>query len=115
MPVRQLLSVAFLLSCSACIDFDAAKRKYCDGNACARDVQGAADGSQEGWAPPTSGPLLPACQRPEAPRCTAPNTSCEELGGVATCVCSSGYSSDAGACAFTGIVQDPGLRDDKTW
>ena len=41
----------------------------------------------------------------------AEHASCSDASGTAACTCAPGYSREAGACTWTGVVKDPGFQN----
>jgi hypothetical protein len=47
--------------------------------------------------------------------CAGVHTVCGAHGGSHTCDCAAGYGLSGGACAFSGLVADPGFQTTTTW
>src|ERR1043166_3152327 len=55
---------------------------------------------------PCTGP----CECKADEDCAGSHTACLDQGTSRTCVCAAGYTNSAGACAWSGVVDDPGFN-----
>jgi len=60
-------------------------------------------------------PCTGTCECKVDTDCTGMHTVCDDQVTTRTCACAAGYTSNAGACEWTGVVNDPGFQSAAVW
>lgn len=87
----------------------------CEHGRCVEASEGARCECDEGWVGSTCAECAvgAACEAPTCDAVTCPDhAACDDSSGTARCSCVVGYAASDGTCKWSGVVKDPGFRED---